>query len=113
MENHIKPGDVIKNDTLVNIFKCSPQGGMRRSIKTNSLVIVSDHTRGIYEDKWIDGKLHYTGMGLRGDQSLAFNQNKTLAESNINGVEVYLFEVFQPGQYVYNGRTRLVNKPYQ
>lgn len=38
-------------------------GGMRRSKTTNTLVIVSDYTKGIYHDKWIGGVLHYTGMG--------------------------------------------------
>jgi len=107
------PGAILTNGEICRLYKCSPQGGMRRSIRTNTLVVVSDHTRGIYEDKWIDGKLHYTGMGLKGDQGLASNQNKTLAESDKNGVEVHLFEVFESGKYVYNGRVKLAAKPYQ
>ena len=45
-------------------------GGMRRSKTTNTLVIVSDYTKGIYHDKWIGGALHYTGMGKNGDQDI-------------------------------------------
>ena len=111
--DQIKLGQIVNNSKLMGIFKCSNSGGMRRSHKTNTLVIVSDHTRGIYEDKWRGNKLYYTGMGLKGDQSLSFSQNKTLAESNKNIVEVHLFEVFDSGKYVYNGRVRLVEKPFQ
>lgn len=42
-------------------------GGMRRSKTTNTLVIVSDYTKGIYHDKWIVGVLLYNGMGKNGD----------------------------------------------
>jgi hypothetical protein len=70
-EHNLNSGDTINNSQLTDIFKCSPQGGMRRSRRTNTLVIVSDHTRGIYEDRWIDDILHYTGMGLEGDQRIS------------------------------------------
>ena len=46
----------------------SNQGGMRRSLKTNSLVLIANHIKGrrsqytenidgqnIYEDQWVDG----------------------------------------------------------
>ncbi|WP_225445907.1 HNH endonuclease [Paenibacillus arenosi] len=52
-------------------------------------------------------------MGKRDDQSYTFMQNKTLAESNQNGVEVYLFEVFKLREYVYRGRVELAHNPYQ
>ena len=52
-------------------------------------------------------------MGLIGDQSLSFAQNKTLAESDTNGVSVYLFEVHEEGKYLYHGQVHLVGKPYQ
>lgn len=44
-------GQVINNNILMSIFKCSQQGGMRKSNTTNTLVIVTDYTRGIYHDK--------------------------------------------------------------
>lgn len=99
----VEKGDIIDNDKLTELFKCSTQGGMRRSHKTNTLVIVSNHVKSIYSDKWSGDQLHYTGMGSSGDQSLTFSQNKTLYESNINGVEVHLFEVFEIRQYTYQG----------
>lgn len=109
----LNPGDVINNDILCEIFKCSPQGGMRRALRTNSLIIVSNHIESLYDDRWIDDVLHYTGMGRRGDQSLTHTQNKTLNESNTNGVEVYLCEVFRDKEYTFRGRVQLVRDPYQ
>jgi 5-methylcytosine-specific restriction protein A len=89
--NQLEIGTTLNNDQLCDIFKCSPQGGMRRSKKTNSLVIVSNHVESIYDDRWLKNILHYTGMGQKGDQRLDYAQNKTLAESDRNGVAVYLF----------------------
>ena len=106
-------GDSIKNKQLMDIFKCSPQGGMRRSHKTNTLILISDHTKSIYEDRWIDKNFHYTGMGLRGDQSIDASQNKTLAESHTNNVDLFLFEVFQEGNYLFQGQIELAGPPYQ
>ena len=108
----ITQGQVLTNEDLRRIFKVSPQGGMRRSLETNTLVIVSNHVESIYDDRWIGEEFHYTGMGQRGDQTVANAQNKTLAESDSNGVEVHLFEVDQPMQYVYQGRVQLAGEPY-
>jgi len=86
---------------------------MRRSKRTNTLVIISDHTKPFYDDRWDGDVLHYTGMGLTGNQNLMWRQNKTLYESNSNGVDVYLFEVFEKGKYIYQGQVKLVGRPYQ
>ena len=96
-----KIGQVVTHSDIIAEFKCGNMGGMRRSKATNSLVIISDHTKGLYEDKWFGDVLHYTGMGKNGDQDLNFMQNKTLAESDRNGVEVHLFEVLVPTEYIY------------
>lgn len=87
-------------------------GGMRRSKLTGTLVLISDHTQ-MYDDKWFGDELHYTGMGKNGDQKLTFMQNKTLAESHTNGVEVHLFEVFESNKYIYQGIVELAGAPYQ
>ena len=81
-----KIGQIVSHSDIIAEFKCRNMGGMRRSKGTNSLVIISDHTKGLYEDKWYGDVLHYTGMGKNGDQDLNFRQNKTLAESDRNGV---------------------------
>ena len=109
---HLQIGQEISNAELVSIFKCGNMGGMRRSHTTNTLVLVSDYTKGLYHDKWIGGVLHYTGMGKSGDQDIHWAQNSTLANCNTNGVDVYLFEVMDEGRYTYCGRIKLVGKPY-
>ncbi len=109
----IKPGDILQNKDLQRIFRCGLQGGMRRSHRTNSLILVSDHTRGIYKDRWEGNILYYTGMGLKGDQSISFSQNKTLAQSKANNVTIQLFEVFNAGAYIYQGRVKLDSTPIQ
>lgn len=108
----LKIGQILKNADVVETFKCGNMGGMRRSRTTNTLVIVSDYTKGIYHDKWIGGVLHYTGMGKSGDQDINWSQNATLAECGHNGVDVHLFEVIDAGEYIYCGRIELVSKPY-
>lgn len=108
----LKIGDVLKNSDIVEKFKCGNMGGMRRSKTTNTLVIVSDYTKGLYHDKWIGGVLHYTGMGKVGDQDIHWAQNATLAECGFNGVDVHLFEVMDVGEYIYCGRIELVSEPY-
>jgi len=110
-------GQVYRNQEIATAFKCSTQGGMRRSHATNTLVIFSDHTKGIYEDNWIindngEEVLLYTGMGQEGNQDIEFGQNKTLNESRSNGVRVYLFEAFKSGEHVFKGQVELVQDPY-
>ncbi len=107
------PGATLNNHELTSSFLCSGQGGMRRSKRTNTLVIVSNHVESLYDDRWIDDVLHYTGMGQTGPQSLDFNQNKTLRESPTNGVAVHLFEVFTKRVYTYIGEVVLAGDPYQ
>jgi len=107
----LKPNQIITNYKLQTIFKCAKQGGMRRSLRTNSLVLVCDHTRPLYKDRWEDDRLFYAGMGRYGDQSLSFMQNKTLNESGKKGVSVFLFEVFKKNNYTYRGRVKLFKNP--
>jgi len=106
-------GQVVTNAEIVDEFQCGNMGGMRRSKRKNALIIISDHTKGLYEDKWFGDILHYTGMGKSGDQDLNFMQNKTLAQSNRNGVSVFLFEVLLLSQYIYHGEVSLCDEPFQ
>ena len=108
----LKIGQEIINSDIVDIFKCGNMGGMRRSHATNTLVLISDYTKGLYHDKWIGGVLHYTGMGKNGDQDINWAQNDTLANCMSNDIDVHLFEVIDAGQYTYCGRIELVGKPY-
>jgi len=108
----LKRGDRLSNEDLGVVFRCGNNGGMRRSHATGTLLIVSDPTKGLYIDEWREGVLHYCGMGLEGNQSINFAQNKTLSESNTNGVAVHLFEVHHRGIYEYVARVKLAEAPY-
>jgi predicted restriction endonuclease len=110
MSIYIKPGTILNNNQLTDIFLCAPQGGMRRSHRTNTLVLISDQT-GLYKDRIEGDILHYTGMGQVGDQKLA-SQNKTLAESLEINIEVHFFEVFKTREYTYQGKVVLADEPY-
>lgn len=109
----LKHGDTVTNSDIVNIFKCSGQGGMRRSHEKKSLILISNQLANIYQDRWEGDILHFTGMGLKGDQSIINRQNKTLAESATNGVTVFLFEVLETRVYIFRGEVILASKPYQ
>ncbi|MED1085495.1 HNH endonuclease [Bacillus toyonensis] len=109
---NLQMGQVLSNQQIADIFRCSNQGGMRRSHGTNTLVIISDHTK-LYEDRKEGEIFHYTGMGRKGDQSLSFAQNKTLVESRTNGVAVFLFRVLKPTEYTFVGQVVLAGEPYQ
>jgi len=66
----LHPGESVDNRRLTEIFRCSPQGGLRRSLQTNSLVLIWDTTQSIYLNRWREGIIHYAGIGLVGDQEL-------------------------------------------
>ena len=110
----LKINNIYTNDVITKVFKCSKQGGMRKSNTTNTLVLISKQTgKSIYHDTWVDNMLHYTGMGQVGDQKLEYAQNKTLMESGNNGVTVHLFEVFKDTEYTYAGIIELAEPPYK
>ena len=105
-------GETVSNQDITREFRVGNMGGMRKNNSTNVLVLISDHSKGIYDDKWTGNVLHYTGMGKKGNQELKA-QNLTLAESRNNNVEIHLFEVLVPKQYVYQGTVELAADPYQ
>lgn len=106
-------GKEYSNAEIVEIFKVGMMGGMRRSHSKNALVLISFHDgiERIYNDYWKDDILYYTGHGQSGDQELG-GQNKTLAESDSNGITVYLFEMYYSQRYQYRGIVKLAAKPF-
>lgn len=101
-------GNIYSNNEIASTFKCSNMGGMRRSISTNSLVLIAKHVNPLYDDQWTeDGILNYTGMGTIGDQSISFGQNKTLATAKQNDIKVYLFESYKENEYYFCGEVEL------
>jgi len=111
--HNLVEGQNYSNQDICEAFLCAPQGGMRRSKRSNTLVLVANHTKSIYSDEWKNGVLNYTGMGQLGDQTLEGNQNITLYESENNDISVHLFEVFKKRIYTYKGQVMLADRPFQ
>lgn len=106
-------GNTYKKKEVGEIFLCSIQQGMARSHRTNTLVLFADHTgKSVYDDKWFDDVLHYTGMGLNGDQTMT-SSNRVLNQSKTNFVNIHLFEAYSPGRYTYMGEVELAGESYQ
>lgn len=97
---------VVNNQELYAEFKCGISGGMRKSTKTKTLVLILDHTKNLYKDRWENDILYYTGMGKKGDQELKAG-NKALVEAKKLGYTVHLFEVSSPKEYLYRGQVEL------
>ncbi|MDF2064947.1 HNH endonuclease [Bacillus sp. Cr_A10] len=111
MTRPVAINEVVNNQRLCEVFLCAPQGGMRKSNRTNTLTLISDKTK-LYDDRVVGNIYHYTGMGQSGDQKMS-GQNLTLAESDRNGVQIHFFEVMKPREYTYRGQVELVGEPYQ
>ncbi|MFF2795339.1 AAA family ATPase [Lysinibacillus xylanilyticus] len=107
----LKRGMVISENNLIEVFKCGIRGGMRRSLKTNSLVLLSYQNVPPYRTaRKENGIWKYTGMGKIGDQSLDYMQNKNLLYSIEKGINVYLFIVDQK-EYKFVDQVFLAGKP--
>ncbi|MGF9741449.1 hypothetical protein ABEX38_29210 [Priestia megaterium] len=61
-EHRLHPSDVLTNHELMNTFKCEMVGGMRFPYHENALILISDHTKSLYDDCWISNVFHYTDM---------------------------------------------------
>lgn len=99
-------GQTLTNDQIVAAFRVGNSGGMRWSSTVRALVLIADHTKVLYDDRWDNNVLHYTGMGRLGDQKLT-GQNLRLAKQRSTSTPVHLFEVFQADQYEYRGEVEL------
>ena len=107
-----KIGNKYYNEDICEAFKCSLMSGMNRSHTTNTLVLIAKHNKPLYDDQWNGNVFYYTGMGKSGDQSLEYKQNKTLNESNTNGIRVYLFESYVDREYIFSGEVKLSGSPF-
>ena len=105
-------GDTLTHEKIADIFKNNKQKGVKYSKETNTLVIISNHVESIYNDRWVNGVFHYTGMGVEGNQKIE-RENKRIAKSKEEGIEVYLFEIFEPKNCTFMGQIELASEPYQ
>jgi hypothetical protein len=105
-------GDIFTNQDLMDTFGVSNSGGMRRSLANNCLLLIHK-ADSIYHDRWENGILKYTGMGLKGDQDINFHQNKTLSQSKTSGIQVLLFDNLKTNCYKYIGEVELADNAYE
>ncbi|PFM82689.1 hypothetical protein COJ46_02445 [Bacillus sp. AFS077874] len=112
---NLKPGVLLSDEEIQEIFKCGVQGGMRRSLKTNSLVLISDKKNTLYKYSEKIGEIWpFVGMGRIGDQSTDYLQNKTLLRSNDSGIDLYFFRrelKDTEEKYTYVGKVLLADEP--
>lgn len=108
----IRKGEVINNEHLMRIYGCGIKGRMRRSLSTNSLVLISNSRNSDYKPAFKrNGLWYFTGMGREGNQDINYSHNRTLAQSNTNRVQLFLFKSSEKDEYEYVGRVLLVGEP--
>lgn len=112
LTNNFKIGNTYTNAQICELFKCSLMRGMAKSNTTDTLVLIANHTKTLYDDKWINNTLYYTGEGQKGNQTLT-RSNRTLYEYKQNSTRVYLFEVFVKKEYIYQGEVYLSAAPFK
>lgn len=113
MSNQIEDlliGDVISSEKIREIFLCSTQSGMNYSKRTNTLVLISNHTK-LYGDREKDGIYYFTGKGQSGDQKLTA-ENRRLAYMHESDMKVYFFKVMEKAKYTFVGEVELIDTPY-
>ncbi len=108
----LKKYDILSEKDLMDMFKVTNQGGIRKSKRTYSIVLVSDEN-GIYNDSEIvNGRLIYSGHGTKTDQ-LMKSGNLLLANSIQNDIPLYFFKKVKKSVYCYQGKFILDGLPYQ
>lgn len=108
----LSPGITLTNDELIATFSVGNSGGMRWSRALASLVLVLDHRKRLYRDRWEGDVLHYTGTGSVGDQRMV-GANRHLAQAAERNTPVHFFEATKKNVYVYRGLAQLIGTPTQ
>lgn len=111
MKRELKIGAQLTNSDLHDYFQVATEGGMRRSLKNNCLLLISRTYDNDCPDIW-DGQYYYfMGMGKQGDQDVHRAQNRTLLTATETGIATYLFLKNSPQAYVYLGPVTLAGEP--
>lgn len=72
----VHTGQTFTHQEMYQTFKVGAMGGIRSSKVYPHIVIISDPTKGFYQDKVIDDVIYYTGTGKLGDQVIEGSHNK-------------------------------------
>ena len=103
-------GDKIGNKDIAELFLCSNQGGIRKSKKTNTIVIIAKFNNCSYKHRKEGDILYFTGMGKKGNQEMK-RQNKSILNAADEGFSLHLFELYEEGTYEYAGEVELMDTP--
>ena len=103
----LKTNEVVTSSQLANLFHVNTLRKSRFIKETNTLVLISDYSKGNQLNKWIGDTLHLTG-----NHKITGSTYSKLADSRTNGVKIYLFQVMNPGEYTYSGSVKLSGDPY-
>lgn len=104
---HLKTNEVVTPSQLADLFQVKTLKQSRFIKETNTLVLISDYTKGDRPNKWIGDTLHLTG-----NHKITGSTYSKLADSRTNGVAIHLFQVMNPDEYIYCGLTKLAADPY-
>ncbi|WP_319371783.1 restriction endonuclease [uncultured Ilyobacter sp.] len=107
---NLKIGDKIGNKDIASLFQCTNQGGIRKSNKTKTIILIAKFTECLYKHKKENDIVYFTGMGKIGNQELK-RQNKAVAEAKENDFYLHLFEMYEEGVYTYCGEVELIGVP--
>lgn len=99
----IPTGSILSSNDIKNKFDVSSKRNIRKSKSKNLIVIISDHTKPTYNDKWYGNVIHYT----------LTKQNKTLVDAIENDTSIYLCEIFEKDKYIFHGKVELIQEPFQ
>ena len=103
----LKINESVSSSRLADLFQVKTLKNSRFIKESNTLVLISDYTKGDRPNKWIGDTLHLTG-----NQKITGLTYSKLADSRTNGVEIVLFQVMNPGKYTYCGSAKLAADPY-
>jgi len=111
-----KEGKVYTNQIISSDFHVQTEGGIRYAGNTPDNVLhavvftgfANRHTRSPYADRWLAGRLWYTGEGLRGDQKLA-RGNLALARQMLYSFPLHVFRRVGTDRYRYLGMFKVLN----
>lgn len=104
---NLKTNEVITPSQLAALFQVKTLKHSRFIKERNTLVLISDYTKGNHLNKWIGDTLHLTG-----NQKITGSTYSKLADSRTNGITIHLFQVMNPGKYTYGGVVKLSGDPY-
>jgi len=90
----LKIDQVLENKEIAETFLCSNQGGIRKSKKTKTIVLLAKFDDCSYKHRKEGDILYFTGMGKKGDQEMK-RQNKSLLNAKEEGFTLHLFELYE------------------